>query len=166
MVRQPRLRVSGPRSLLAALAHARLAVLGRDPGWRPARAAAIGPHRQHAMAVFLLGLVAPGFLRRGPARTPGRALYYDGFLALLVVHLWVEDFLELFTTVMVAYMFVLLGMVSERTAVRVIYLDIILYSMGGVVGTMHHLYFSGTPAIHMALGAAFSAMEVIPLLML
>jgi nitric oxide reductase subunit B len=28
---------------------------------------------------------------------------------------------------------------------------------------MHHLYFSGTPAIHMALGAFFSAAEVIPL---
>src|SRR5437867_1843058 len=36
-------------------------------------------------------------------------------------------------------------------------------SVGGVVGTMHHLYFSGTPAVHMALGAFFSAAEVIPL---
>jgi len=31
---------------------------------------------------------------------------------------------------------------------------------------MHHLYFSGAPAVHMALGAFFSAMEVIPLLLL
>ena len=38
-----------------------------------------------------------------------------------------------------------------------------LYSAGGVVGTMHHLYFSGEPAEHMALGAVFSAAEVIPL---
>jgi nitric oxide reductase subunit B len=35
--------------------------------------------------------------------------------------------------------------------------------VGGVVGTMHHLYFSGTPSIHMASGAFFSAAEVIPL---
>ncbi len=28
---------------------------------------------------------------------------------------------------------------------------------------MHHLYFSGTPAVHMSLGAFFSAAEVIPL---
>jgi nitric oxide reductase subunit B len=88
------------------------------------------------------------------------------FWRFWVVHLWVEDFLELFTTVVVAYLFVLLGMVRESTAIRVIYLDIILYSVGGVIGTMHHLYFSGTPAAHMALGAAFSAMEVIPLLLL
>jgi nitric oxide reductase subunit B len=43
---------------------------------------------------------------------------------------------------------------------------VILYSVGGVVGTMHHLYFSGAPAIHMAFGAFFSAMEVIPLVLL
>ena len=83
-----------------------------------------------------------------------------------MVHLWVEDFLELFTTVIVAYMFVLLGVVRQATALRVIYLDIILYSLGGVIGTMHHLYFSGTPVAHLALGATFSAMEVIPLLLL
>jgi nitric oxide reductase subunit B len=67
---------------------------------------------------------------------------------------------------MVAYVFVLLGIVRATTATRVVYLDVLLYSIGGVVGTMHHLYFSGAPAIHMALGAFFSAMEVIPLLLL
>ena len=88
------------------------------------------------------------------------------FWRFWVVHLWVEDFLELFTTIMVAYIFVLLGVVRQTTATRVIYLDIILYSFGGVIGTMHHLYFSGAPAQHMALGAFFSAMEVIPLVLL
>ena len=62
-----------------------------------------------------------------------------------MVHLWVEDFLELFTTVMVAYLFVLLGVVARAGRAAVIYLDMILYSVGGVVGTMHHLYFSGGP---------------------
>jgi nitric oxide reductase subunit B len=88
------------------------------------------------------------------------------FWRFWVVHLWVEDFLELFTTIMVAYMFVLLGVVHERTATRVVYLDVILYSIGGVIGTMHHVYFNGAPAVHMALGAMFSALEVIPLLLL
>jgi len=85
------------------------------------------------------------------------------FWRFWVVHLWVEDFLELFTTILVAYIFVLLGVVHERTALRMIYLDVILYSAGGIVGSMHHVYFSGEPAIHMALGAFFSAAEVIPL---
>lgn len=88
------------------------------------------------------------------------------FWRFWVVHLWVEDFLELFTTIMVAYLFVLLGVVRQTTATRIVYLDIILYSVGGVIGTMHHLYFSGAPAVHMALGAFFSAMEVIPLMLL
>lgn len=69
-----------------------------------------------------------------------------------------EDFLELFTTVMVAYIFVMLGVVRQRIALGVIFLDVILYSAGGVIGTMHHLYFSGTPVEHMALGAFFSAL--------
>lgn len=88
------------------------------------------------------------------------------FWRFWVVHLWVEDFLELFTTIMVAYIFVLLGVVRPTTATRVVYLDIILYSVGGVIGTMHHLYFSGAPAIHMAMGAMFSALEVVPLVLL
>lgn len=88
------------------------------------------------------------------------------FWRFWVVHLWVEDFLEVFTTIMVAYIFVKIGVVRKVVALTIIYLDIILYSVGGVIGTMHHLYFSGAPAIHMALGAFFSAMEVIPLLLL
>lgn len=88
------------------------------------------------------------------------------FWRFWVVHLWVEDFLELFTTIMVAFIFVLIGVVRTETATRVVYLDIILYSVGGVIGTMHHVYFNGAPAQHMALGAFFSAMEVIPLVLL
>jgi nitric oxide reductase subunit B len=80
-----------------------------------------------------------------------------------VVHLWVEDFLELFTTVIVAYIFVLLGVVAERVALTLVFLDFIIYSVGGVIGMMHHMYFNGTPVEAMALGAVFSAMEVVPL---
>ncbi len=116
--------------------------------------------------LFYAALAIPAFYAVGLLVNPRGGFAITDFWRFWVVHLWVEDFLELFTTVVVAYLFVLLGMVSERTALRVIYLDIVLYSMGGVVGTMHHLYFSGMPAAHMALGAAFSAMEVIPLLML
>jgi len=88
------------------------------------------------------------------------------FWRFWVVHLWVEDFLELFTTMLVALIFVLMGIVSERFATRLIYFDVMLYSIGGVVGTLHHCYFSGGPAVGMALGAFFSAAEVIPLTLL
>ena len=112
---------------------------------------------------FFSALSIPAFYAVGLLATPGDHFTTTDFWRFWVVHLWVEDFLELFTTVLVAYIFVLLGVVHERTALRVIYLDVILYSAGGIVGTMHHVYFSGEPALHMALGAFFSAGEVIPL---
>ena len=116
--------------------------------------------------LFYAALAIPTFYAVGLLASPNRGFAVNDFWRFWVVHLWVEDFLELFTTVIVAYMFVLLGVVRQGTALRVIYLDIILYSLGGVIGTMHHLYFSGTPVAHLALGATFSAMEVIPLLLL
>jgi nitric oxide reductase subunit B len=112
---------------------------------------------------FLAALAIPAFYAVGLIARTGQNFTVNEYWRFWVVHLWVEDFLELFTTVMVAYMFVLLGVVRERVALTVIFLDIILYSMGGVIGTMHHVYFSGEPAEHMALGAFFSAAEVIPL---
>ena len=112
---------------------------------------------------FLAACAIPAFYAVGLLARTSINFTTTEFWRFWVVHLWVEDFLELFTTVMVAYMFVLLGVVRERIALTVIFLDIVLYSAGGVIGTMHHLYFSGEPAEHMALGAFFSAAEVIPL---
>ena len=112
---------------------------------------------------FFSALSIPAFYGVGLLANPGQHFTTTDFWRFWVVHLWVEDFLELFTTILVAYIFVLLGVVHERIALRMIYLDVILYSAGGIVGTMHHVYFSGEPALHMALGAFFSAAEVIPL---
>ncbi|MGD8895028.1 MAG: cbb3-type cytochrome c oxidase subunit I [Acidobacteriota bacterium] len=83
-----------------------------------------------------------------------------------IIHLWVEGFFELFATVLVAVMFVVLGLVSSRTARRVIYLDGILYLAGGIVGTGHHWYFTGQGTLNMGLAACFSALEVVPLTLL
>jgi len=83
-----------------------------------------------------------------------------------IIHLWVEGFFELFATVMVAIIFYLLGMVSHKTAARVIYLDAILYMASGIVGTGHHWYWNGQTNITMALAAMFSALEVVPLTLL
>lgn len=112
---------------------------------------------------FFAALAIPAFYAVGLLARPHEHFTVTDFWRFWVVHLWVEDFLELFTTIMVAYIFVLLGVVHERTALAVVYLDILLYSAGGVIGTMHHVYFSGEPSEHMALGAFFSAAEVIPL---
>jgi nitric oxide reductase subunit B len=123
--------------------------------------------REHAgnmpWLFFFSALAIPAFYAVGRLVREQSSFAANDFWRFWVVHLWVEDFLEIFTTVMVAYLFVMLGVVAERVAMLVVYLHIILYSVGGVIGTMHHLYFSGTPVEHMALGAFFSAAEVIPL---
>jgi len=111
-------------------------------------------------------LSIPAFYAVGLLTRTQTAFAIGDFWRFWVVHLWVEDFLELFTTMLVALIFVLLGIVSERFATRLIYFDVMLYSVGGVVGTLHHCYFSGGPAVEMALGAFFSAGEVIPLTLL
>ena len=83
-----------------------------------------------------------------------------------IIHLWVEGFFELFVTVMVAIIFYKLGLIRPVTATRVVYLDAILYLGGGLIGTGHHWYWTGQPTVTMALGAMFSALEVVPLTLL
>ena len=95
---------------------------------------------------FYAALALPAFYAVGLLAHPRASFAVADFWRFIVVHLWVEDFLELFTTVMVAYLFVLLGVVRQRVAMAVIFLDIILYSAGGVIGMAHHLYFNGEPA--------------------
>jgi nitric oxide reductase subunit B len=83
-----------------------------------------------------------------------------------VVHLWVEGFFEVFATVIIAFMFVRLGLVRARAAGRASVLAASIFLGGGVIGTLHHLYFTGTPTVAIALGAVFSGLEVVPLLFL
>jgi nitric oxide reductase subunit B len=83
-----------------------------------------------------------------------------------IIHLWVEGFFELFATVLVAIMFLRLGLVARRTAQRLIYLDGILFLGGGIIGTGHHWYFTGQGTLNMGLAACFSALEIVPLTLL
>jgi len=83
-----------------------------------------------------------------------------------IIHLWVEGFFELFATVLVAIMFRYMGIVSTRSATRLVYLDAILFLVGGIVGTGHHWYFTGQGVLNMGLASCFSALEVVPLTLL
>jgi nitric oxide reductase subunit B len=81
-----------------------------------------------------------------------------------VVHLWVEGFFEVFATVVVAFLFGRLRLVSLKTAGASTVLAATIFLAGGIIGTLHHLYFTGTPTAVLALGSVFSALEVVPLL--
>jgi len=83
-----------------------------------------------------------------------------------VVHLWVEGFFEVFATVVIAFLFVRLGLLKTKTATLNVLFSTIIFMSGGILGTFHHLYFAGTPTAVMALGATFSALEIVPLVLI
>jgi nitric oxide reductase subunit B len=82
-----------------------------------------------------------------------------------VVHLWVEGFFEVFATVAIAFIFVTLGLIKPKSATKASLFSTSIFLLGGIPGTFHHLYFSGTPISVSAVGACFSALEVVPLVL-
>jgi nitric oxide reductase subunit B len=80
-----------------------------------------------------------------------------------VVHLWVEGFFEVFATTVIAFFFMRLGLVRPKVAAAAALLSATIFLSGGIIGTCHHLYFSGTPTVALAWGSVFSALEVVPL---
>ncbi|MHC1705932.1 MAG: nitric-oxide reductase large subunit [Bacteroidales bacterium] len=83
-----------------------------------------------------------------------------------VVHLWVEGFFEVFAAVVTAFLFVRLQIIKAATATTAVLFSTIVFLAGGILGTFHHLYFTGTPTAVLALGATFSALEVVPLVLM
>ena len=80
-----------------------------------------------------------------------------------VVHLWVEGFFEVFATVVFAFLFARLGLLEPATTERAVVMSSTIFLSGGIIGTLHHLYFAASPPMIMALGSVFSALEVVPL---
>jgi nitric oxide reductase subunit B len=80
-----------------------------------------------------------------------------------VVHLWVEGFFEVFATVVIAFLFARLKVINMKSAAEAALLSTSIYLSGGIIGTLHHLYFAGTPTVALAFGSVFSALEIVPL---
>jgi nitric oxide reductase subunit B len=116
--------------------------------------------------VFLAALCIGGFyatsLTWGPHTHYAMVEYWRWWL----VHLWVEGFFEVFATAVIALLFTRLGLIAASTANSAIILETIVFLFGGILGTLHHLYFTGTPTFVIAIGAMFSALEVVPLAMI
>jgi len=83
-----------------------------------------------------------------------------------VVHLWVEAFFEIFAVVVIAFLFSRMGLIRKELALRAVLFTTILYLLGGVLGMFHHLYFTGTTPVIIALGGMFSALELMPLVLI
>jgi nitric oxide reductase subunit B len=82
-----------------------------------------------------------------------------------VVHLWVEGFFEVYATTVIAFFFTRLGLIRPAFAAKSALLSATIFLAGGIIGTCHHLYFSGTPTVALAFGSVFSALEVVSLTM-
>ncbi|MDT5272891.1 MAG: nitric oxide reductase subunit [Acidobacteriota bacterium] len=139
--------------------------------------------------LFLIARAAiPALKRKGTPRslitlyflsTAGIALFYSpglfwgmrSHLSVVeywrwwVVHLWVEGYFEVFATVVIAFLFAKLRVIRAESAAQAALLSGAIYLSGGIIGTLHHLYFSGTPTVALAFGSVFSALEIVPLLL-
>lgn len=84
----------------------------------------------------------------------------------MVVHMWVEVTFEVFTTVIVAYMLVQMGLITRVMAERVIFLAVMLFFVTATVGVAHNFYWIAKPTGVIAFGSVFSTLQVLPLLLL
>lgn len=98
--------------------------------------------------------------------TPKTNFVIADFWRWMVVHMWAEAFFEVFTTVLIGYFMVLMGLVSRQAVIRVIYLATLLFLGSGLLGISHNFYWNGKPVFTMALGSVFSTLQVIPLVLL
>ncbi len=122
---------------------------------------------RHMLTLFLIASVAiPVFYMPGLMWGQQSHLTLITYWRWWVVHLWVEGFFEVFAAVVMSFLFARMGLVRTSTATATVLFSTIIFLFGGIIGTFHHLYFAGTPIGVLAFGASFSALEVVPLLLI
>ncbi|MDP1843865.1 MAG: cbb3-type cytochrome c oxidase subunit I [Sediminibacterium sp.] len=109
----------------------------------------------------IIFLLISGFIA-----TPKTNFVIADFWRWMVVHMWAEAFFEVFTTVLIGYFMVVMGLVSRQAVIRVIYLATLLFLGSGLLGISHNFYWNAKPVGTMALGSVFSTLQVIPLVLL
>ncbi|HVY73993.1 MAG TPA: cbb3-type cytochrome c oxidase subunit I [Puia sp.] len=114
----------------------------------------------YATSSIILLLVS-GFIA-----TPSTNFVIADFWRWCVIHMWAEAFFEVFTTVLIGYFMVLMGLVSIQATIRVIYIATLLFLGSGLLGISHNFYWNAKPVGTMALGSVFSTLQVIPLVLL
>jgi nitric oxide reductase subunit B len=122
---------------------------------------------RHLLALFVIASAAIGlFYGAGLMWHRQTNLAMIEYWRWWVVHLWVEGFFEVFATVVIAFLFTRMGLLRVATATSAVLFSTVIFLSGGIIGTFHHLYFTGTPVAVLALGASFSALEVVPLVLI
>jgi len=125
-----------------------------------------GPNRNLLALFFLSSFAIALFYGAGLMWGRQTHLALAEYWRWWVVHLWVEGFFEVFATVVIAFLFTRMRLLNIRTATSAVLFATTIFLAGGIIGTFHHLYFTGTPTAVLALGAVFSALEVVPLVLI
>ena len=122
---------------------------------------------RHLLVLFVLASIAiAGFYGAGLMYGRQTHMAIAEYWRWWVVHLWVEGFFEVFATVVAAFLFSRMGLLRLKVASVSVLFSTITFLAGGILGTFHHLYFSATPTAVLALGATFSALEIVPLVLI
>ena len=122
-----------------------------------------GHQKQLVLLLAVASAAIAGFYGAGLTWGQHSHLTMFDYCRLWVVHLWVEGFFEVFATVVIAFVFMRLNLVRPGIAAAAALLSATIFLSGGIIGTLHHLYFAGTPTVALAWGSVFSALEVVPL---
>jgi len=116
--------------------------------------------------LFYASIAVPAFYAFAFFIKPDISFTMSDYWRWWVVHLWVEGIFEVFAVVIIGYMLVNMKLVTKTSVVRMFYFQIILLLGTGVLGIGHHYYYNGSPEAWIAVGAVFSALEIIPLTLL
>lgn len=111
--------------------------------------------------VSVMVLLLSGFVA-----TPKTNFVIADFWRWCVIHMWVEAFFEVFTTIIVGYLMVLMGLVNREAVNKVVFLASLLFLGSGLLGISHNFYWNAKPVGTLAIGSIFSTLQVVPLILL
>lgn len=116
--------------------------------------------------LFYSAIAVPFFYLFAFLINPGTHFTFADYWRWWIIHLWVEGIFEVFAVVVIGFLMVQMKLVTKSSTVKALYFQLILLLGSGVIGIGHHYYYNGSSEAWIALGAVFSALEVIPLTLL
>ena len=116
--------------------------------------------------LFYGSMVMVGFLFFSLKVTPETNFVITDFWRWMVVHMWVEVTFEVFTTVIVAFLYREMGLITRKMAEKATYIAVMLFFLTATVGVGHNFYWIAKPTGVLALGSCFSTTQILPLILL
>lgn len=116
--------------------------------------------------LFYAAIAVPLFYVFAFMFDPGTSFTFADYWRWWIIHLWVEGVFEVFAVVVIGFLMVRMGLVTQASTTRALLFQFTLLLGSGIIGIGHHYYYNGSAEIWISLGAVFSALEVIPLTLL